>query len=177
MQIETLPKDLFKPLRQSLQLLYLQENQIRFIEKRTFDHFLQLRTLDISRNKLTTIDARFLHTSKNIIHLFMGENLWHCDQVSVCSTYGVIEREQKHSNRNGLNLHQKLICSTPEKFRFENMETVITNFDCSKNNSMSFTVTIVDNKYSSAPKKKSVAMIVLLSIFFLILFSSLLSYF
>ena len=153
-QIQFLPRDIFKPLRKSLHLLYLQENEIRFLEKRTFEDFQQLRTLDISRNKLTTIDAKFLHSSKNILHLFMGENLWNCDESSVCLSYGVILDEQK-KNRTKLNLHHDLICTTPQKYKDKGMDSLVKAYDCKNINHFSTNPIIIrDDKGNHAHKQK-----------------------
>jgi len=84
------------------------------------------------------------------VHLFMGENLWNCDEPSICSSYGVIREEQRKENRSKLNLPHDLICVTPQKFEGKNMDSLISTYDCTSINHFNTTVIISDGKRNDA---------------------------
>lgn len=98
----------------SLQVVYLQYNQIKSIQKSAFDDNFSLKTLALDNNNLTTPYARWFKTPRSISSLSWNNNPWVCD----CNAWEFAQLEEAEFV-NPLfqrTLQNTVLCTAPQQF-------------------------------------------------------------
>lgn len=168
-QLNKLHLNTFVPLKKSLRLLYLHGNRIEHLPVKLLDNFGNLKTLDLSGNRITKMDGRYFSTLPALEHVMISDNPWSCDEATICSTFGTFSKmhEQRHLNRvatlhqsafakypRTLSVYGGMECSSPQKQLGLSGETLFQSMRCQDVNLTSYFGNIVTLGKHSAPINK-----------------------